>query len=75
MESNADENRYDNVQAKEGGAVEKIVIVAADSGADPGLLACLGALFPECEIEVVSRQREEVKRVAEFRIAGVNTRV
>lgn len=50
--------------------MEKIVIVTADSGADPGLLTCLGELFPECEIEVVSPLREDVKCASAFRNAG-----
>lgn len=48
--------------------MEKIVIMSRDMGVDgalPGylvpLLACVRALFPECEIQMVSRPPEGLK--------------
>ena len=41
--------------------MEKIVILAGNSEADSCLVTCLNLLFPDCEIQVLSRRPESFK--------------
>jgi hypothetical protein len=36
--------------------MDKIVVIAGDSGTDESLIESLKMLFPECEIQIVSRE-------------------
>lgn len=38
--------------------MEKIVVLTDNAEKDNNLVKCLGMIFPECEIEVRSKQRE-----------------
>jgi hypothetical protein len=43
--------------------MEKIIILTGDSQGNGRLIACLGMLFPECEIQILSRRTESFGHV------------
>lgn len=44
--------------------MDKIVVIADHSEGNQQLVKCLKLLFPECEIEVVSKRTEHIKDIS-----------